>query len=62
MNDLLNWIESEASRGLAEGDTVAALTAIKWKIKDAPTQETECCMGLAPAGECGCEMERMSRI
>lgn len=34
MNDLLNWIENEAARGLSEGDTIAALTAIKWKIKD----------------------------
>lgn len=32
--DLLNWIENEASRGLTEGDAREALTAIKWKIKD----------------------------
>jgi hypothetical protein len=36
MDDFLNWIENEAARGLSEGDTVAALTAIKWKIKDNP--------------------------
>lgn len=31
---LIEWIEAEASRGMAEGDTRDALNAIKWKIKD----------------------------
>lgn len=35
MTGILEWIVNEASRGLDEGDVREALTAIKWKVKDA---------------------------